>query len=333
MFLHQIDESYITTMAEAGFQKVFSTLQLNENAEEDLTTLANICLEHQLQLVLDVHPAVFQTHPIDSLSRLGIQNLRLDDGFELEDMKQLSSHFKLILNASTITEQVVMDLLRAGIPNTRLEAWHNYYPHAYTGLDETFFNAQNDMLQKYGIETAAFIHGDVLRGPLFEGLPTIESHRQLSPFASYLRIKDSVDHVLVGDLQISPASIHQLKQYVLSEQMTLRVKLLKAYAYVEKQLFHNRPDEAAYVIRFAESRTLYKREVPVDGAATARAIGAITIDNASFGRYEGEIQIVKKAMLGDSRVNWIGEVIEEDLPLIQLIRSNQAIQLEVISWI
>lgn len=331
VFLHHLREETIKVMAAAQFKHVFTTLQLyEENDAASLQQLATYCADYQLTLTIDVSPPILETFSIDDLKQLNVQQLRLDDGFSHEQMIALAEHFKLVLNASTIQQADIEALLNAHIPASQLAAWHNYYPHIYTGLSRSFFQQQNKMLKQFDIQTGAFIPGDEYRAPLFEGLPTLEKHRQLSPFASFLDIQNDVDVILIGDYSINESSMKQFQTYA-QQIMPLRVTLARNYASIASRTYHNRPDNAEAVIRFLESR-LDKKQVPAEHIAT-RELGAITINNDQFGRYEGEVQICRTALPLDERVNVIGQVIAEDIPLLSFIRENQAIQLEITTWI
>ena len=53
----------------------------------------------------------------------------------------------------------------------------------------------------------AFIPGDgEKRGPLYEGLPTLEKHRNMRPLEAYLELVQEcdVDKVLIGDSKREP---------------------------------------------------------------------------------------------------------------------------------
>ena len=93
---------------------------------------------------------------------------------------------------------------------------HNYYPRSETGLDEEYFLRITKSLQDAGIHVIAFIPGDVLkRGPIFEGLPTLEHHRHISPYAAFMELilKYHVDQVFVGDPGISTYEIERIQSY------------------------------------------------------------------------------------------------------------------------
>ena len=53
-----------------------------------------------------------------------------------------------------------------------------------------------------------------------------------------------------------------------------------------------------------------------------RPYGTVTIDNSNYGRYVGELQIALRDLPADSRVNLVGRIIDEDLPLIDLIGNS-----------
>ena len=76
----------------------------------------------------------------------------------------------------------------------------------------------------------AFIPGDAdLRGPLYEGLPTLEDHRHSAPFDAHLDLitNCSVEKVLVGDLNLTEKTLSQFIAYQ-EEIIKLRAKPITA---------------------------------------------------------------------------------------------------------
>jgi len=55
--------------------------------------------------------------------------------------------------------------------------------------------------------------------------------------------------------------------------------------------------------------------------------GSITIDNENYGRYTGEIQIIRSDLKADDRVNVIGHVPENARLLLDCIKGGQAFML------
>ena len=73
------------------------------------------------------------------------------------------------------------------VKRENVQAWFNFYPSPDTGISQQFLEQQVRMFKKYGFTTQAFFAGDEnLRGPLYEGLPTLEKQRYYSPLASIL---------------------------------------------------------------------------------------------------------------------------------------------------
>lgn len=84
-------------------------------------------------------------------------------------------------------------------------------------------------------------------------------------------------------------------------------------------------EKAVSVLKNADKITFFG----VGGSSTTeRKTGSITIDNQLYGRYQGEIQIVKKDLCADTKVNVVGHVIETDLPLLSLIHGGDAFQIK-----
>ncbi|MGM2834847.1 MupG family TIM beta-alpha barrel fold protein, partial [Bacillus cereus group sp. Bce025] len=130
-----------------------------------------------------------------------------------KEIARVSHKMKVALNASTITESFWKELITEKIRVENVEAWHNFYPRPETGLAKSFLQKQNEYLHACGIKTMAFIPGDgEKRGPLYEGLPTLEKHRNMRPLEAYLElVKDcGVDKVLIGDISGSLESVQEI---------------------------------------------------------------------------------------------------------------------------
>ena len=105
----------------------------------------------------------------------------------------------------------------------------------------------------------AFIPGDAdLRGPLHEGLPTLEDHRHSAPFEAYLDLitNCSVEKVLVGDLNLTEKTLSQFTAYQ-EGIIKLRAKPItanKELCDILSTIQTNRWDAARDCIRSMESR-------------------------------------------------------------------------------
>jgi uncharacterized protein len=337
-------KSYIEKMKNAGFTSIFTSLHIPEdNPEvyrERLIKLGSYAKEYGLELMADISSKSlsylgYQWEEASELLNWGLTGLRIDYGIENQTIVELSKKMKVALNASTLTQEILNKLVESGLESSSVEAWHNFYPRPETGLDREEFSIRNKWLTEYGIRVMAFVPGDQsFRGPLYKGLPTLEDHRGASAFASFidLNYREGVGKILVGDLEISESSLRQFKAFqdgyflLRARPLLDRQELLNLCAMVHT----NRPDAARDCIRSMESRLNGLAEglslVPV--SVVERKKGSITIDNQLYGRYQGEIQITKTDLCADEKVNVIGHIIEEDLPLLSFIKGGRAFKVE-----
>lgn len=335
--LTEQDYDFIKQMQKHGFEEIFTSLHIPEEDGQvilqQLKTLTSWCQELGIKTVADVSAQGLANlniaiDNIEEMRALQLTGFRIDDGVDMQVIARLSQAFEVIaLNASTITQTNLTDLHRYQADFDHLEAWHNYYPRPETGLDRNWLAQKNAWLQAQGLKTMAFIAGDgQKRGPLFTGLPTLEDDRNKLPLAAAIGLaKTHCDHIFVGDPDLSAFSRCSIADYVHEGTVTLRID--RPIKNLISQVWHDRADVARDVVRLAEGRPrqLFKTE-PTN--TTERKLGAITVDNDDYGRYHGELQIAKRNLPPDRRVNVLAYVVPEDQELLPFIGSNQKIKFE-----
>jgi hypothetical protein len=108
------------------------------------------------------------------------------------------------------------------------------------------------------------------------------------------------------------------------DRVTLSAKLMSKDENLPQflaQTFTARLDEARDAIRAQESRNHLKNlgiAIAPENTA-ARPVGAITLDNIDYGRYMGELQIIREPQEADPRTNVVAMIDEEELGLLQYI--------------
>ncbi|KRF52065.1 hypothetical protein ASG97_09460 [Bacillus sp. Soil745] len=320
-------ETQIIHAANLGVKKAFTSLHIPEEKGDlvkRMIRLLKLAEDYGMEIHADVSLNTLDHLGINKFTDLwplGIKGIRLDDGFDKETVISLSKVFSLSLNASTLNEDELLAVLGGGVEPESLIAWHNFYPRPETGLEEEFFHEQNRMFKKYGIPIFAFIPGaGSKRGPLHEGLPTLEKHRLMNPYAAGIELIQHVEGFYVGDQGTEGNLLENLSAYKNLNILTIRMesRLLQSGQYKV------RPDVSQDVFRLQNTRVTANVE-PSNTAA--RSLGSITMDNDAYGRYRGEVQICKRDLGADHRVNVIGRVIEEDIPLLSLLKPGQTIKL------
>lgn len=331
--------TYIEKMSEIGFKGIFTSLHIPEDDAalyaQRLKELGQIAQNTDMKLMVDIsgeaiNRAGFSFERLDEILSIGVTGLRMDYAISNQEIAKASQYLTIGLNASTITVEDVKELQSFNADFTNFEAWHNYYPRPETGLSSQFFREKNRWLKQSGFQVFAFVPGNQqLRGPLYEGLPTLEKHRYDNPFSAALDLNENyeVDGVYLGDPEITKRTMHQFEAYSCDQILSLEVADIGSSYYTHILGVHkNRQDEARDVIRSADARF---KEIPtVDPEIVLeRNQGSVTIDNLHYGRYMGEIQVTKKDLPANKKINIAAKIVSEDCSLLHLINAGRVFNL------
>ncbi|HWR29258.1 MAG TPA: MupG family TIM beta-alpha barrel fold protein [Negativicutes bacterium] len=327
---------YLKLAESFGFSKLFTSLHIPEaNYRSFLSDCRNVLDAARnlgFEVTADVSPRSWEMLGIKpaALRSWGLHTLRADFGFSPEKLLQLADDTQLHIevNASSMTENELTELLLTDIDRSQLCAGHNYYPRCDTGLSFELFFRRSQCFKAVEIPVSAFIpclqHP---RGPMFAGLPTIEAHRRMNVVESVRQFWASgmVDAVLFGDPLASAQEMEAVAALPreIPDPLVCRVaagELTQGEGTVLWASKHtNRVDAAGDVIRSQESRGMCNLEILPQTHPQLRRRGSITIDNAQYGRYAGELQITLQDLPADERVNVVGRIIDEDLCLLTCI--------------
>ncbi|GFZ26422.1 DUF871 domain-containing protein [Lactobacillus corticis] len=325
------DYNSLVALRNAGFGGVFTSLLLPEDDPEDvlrhLTELVKWCKNLGLKLTADVSAQGLARLGIDvknwnQVASLHVDSLRIDDGISPDTIAALTKKMPIALNASTLSDDDVYNLRQAGADFEQLEAWNNFYPRPETGLDRAWYAQRLAWLHQQGFKVQAFIPGNKnVRGPIFAGLPTIEDHRGKSPFAAALDLKQmGTDAIFIGDSDLADDTLEQFTSYFKEHKLLLRTE--EDLPTLFEHEWHQRPDLSRDVIRLKEGRLRQLFPV-VPQPAQERSRGTITVDNSDYLRYQGELQITKKDLPANPRVNVLGHIVDEDCDLLQFIGPDE----------
>ena len=303
--------AYLDTLKKVGIELLFISAHMPEmrkDFSEELTILVDKANSLGFKVILDVSKPMLANFLIPP-----VYSLRLDYGFTLEEMYQLSlkHSFFLELNASTVTEQQLQTLATMGMDLTKLRVSHNFYPKPFTGLTQAQVLAKNAMFKLYGLTVMMYLPSqNEKRGPIYEGLPTVEDHRYLPLAAclSEMRLLQT-DEVVFGDSFASVEELAFAKTFKYG-QIVIPIKLTKDVSDLEKQqlLLNHRERSDASVFGVRSSTRLKEGQIKPHHTVE-RTLFDVTVDNVDFARYQGEVMIVKKALPADPRVNVVGKAL------------------------
>lgn len=326
--------------ARSGASYVFTSFLTYDNDHAAFGEKARWLLERAAQadisVIADIWPDSCSILGVDRLEELadkGLSYVRLDYGFSPEDVVRLSKTFHIVFNASTVSREEVVAWRHAGADFSRFAACHNFFPKPLTGLSAEEVARANTRLAGFGFETMGFIPGDgELRGPIFDGLPTLESQRaRRSDVAlNMLELAQGCgcDVVMVGDPDLTDAGWENFAE-ISAGYVSVGCSVAPAYSYLLGQVHHDRFDPSALVLRSMDSRMALRPEsVEADGGAgKPRPAGSIAVTNAGYGRYEGELEIARVDLAGDARMNVVGQVNDADLRLLPYITHGFGLKL------
>lgn len=316
--------------------RIFTSLHISEeNGASYVGTATEMCCflhDTGYEIIADVSKHTLEmfgeTDIVRLAKRLHIDVLRFDYGFSVQEMARIGEQMPVCINASVFNEDDVALIVRN---SSKVYALHNFYPRPETGLDEAFFTGNNARLSDLGVTPWAFIPGDCnLRAPLHEGLPTLEAHRGVSPWACFNDMVRNygIEQVFVGDGLISDMEMKFFDDCRNDGIIDVPVVLTDAGSSLDGAVFTVRADSPHRVMRMQESReySCFGKEIE-PASCTGRERGSVTIDNINYKRYSGEIQIVRKTLPADERVNVIGRIPEKYLLLLDSIPNNARIRL------
>lgn len=307
---------------------VFLSLHMGEEFGPDYCRQAKeVCLwlsDQGFRIIADVSIKTQQQFGEPDLIRLAeslrLWALRIDYGLTEDEILSLARQIPVVLNASTVTPDAAARIVKAG---RHVMAMHNFYPRPETGLDSEYLLSSTRHLQEAGVKVLAFIPGDTLfRGPVYEGLPTLEHHRGMLPSAAFgeLKLRYGMDGIFVGDPGISQRELSRITDFCEQGILSVPAALAPEHEGLYGRVFTCRPDSPSWLVRLAESRTYScPGDTVIPRGCVPRVRGSITMDNQTYGRYSGEIQLIRRDLPQDSRVNVIGRVPENALPLADCI--------------
>ena len=308
---------------------VFLSLHISEEFDDSFCRRAEeIC--HALadmgyRIIADVSTktvAQFGCQDLTDLAKkLQLWALRIDYGFSRQEIEAMAEKMPIVLNASTTS---VEDARAIAAKGGCVMAMHNFYPRPETGLDEDYLLETTRALQEAGLKVLAFIPGDIRkRGPVFEGLPTLEAHRNILPSAGFVDLARNygIEEIFVGDPGLSDTELERILRFCREEILSIPCEIAENWQHLYDQVFTCRMDSPKRLVRFQESR-IYSCQGATTEAyhCVQRTVGSLTIDNIRYGRYSGEIMLVRSDLPADHRVNVIGHVPENAFVLLNHIQ-------------
>lgn len=336
-------KSYIDLAKKYGYTRIFMSLLAadEENKNKIFDKFKEVCHYGKnlgYEVILDVAPNIFEVYKIkyDDLSffqEIGATGVRLDVGMDgAKEAEMTFNKFGLDIELNISTSPTYLDNVMSFRPNkNRLVTCHNFYPQRLTGLPQQLFIEQTEKAKKHGLRTAAFVtckEGKIGPWKVNDRLPTIEEHRDMDIFsqAKYLIYSGLIDDIIISNAFATEKELKDISE-INKDVIELRVNYRKDITEQEKKVIEQfthqrRGDINDYNIRSTMSRIVYKDEKidPINNEKEVKK-GNLYINNSLFGHYKCEILISLKEQETDNRKNMAGQIIKDELILLDFINS------------
>lgn len=325
---------YLDILKENGVENLFISCHMKEANSSFYSELVKVCDKADMlgiKVSLDINRYLLD----DGFVLPKAYALRLDYGFSIDDIIRIYHEGKYVveLNASTISIDSLIKLRESGVDLTKVRISHNFYPKKYTGLGPETMIEKNKAFHDLGMSVMAYIpSSNMKRMPMYEGLPSLELHRNMNIYAildtiSYL----GIDEVFFGDSYASSEELKLVKSFNYNE-MIIPIMINSDLTGEELNLLRrshiNRLDENDYFVRSS-----VRSSVDILPKNTIeRKKYSVTIDNVRFLRYQGEVGIMKQDLERDERVNVVGYALINDL-VIQAFKPNQKFKFVIVGEI
>ena len=341
-------ENYISLARQYGFNEVFTTLHLPElTLNEQLSSyevIGSLAAKYEMELISDIGGKFISMLLDDEelLKRFEVAHcdyIRLDYGYSFEQVSDLYSKARVkgfMLNASIYHEEEIdrqIALLKT-LEGVKVKFCHNFYPREETGMDKQFALMQDGYIRKYDADLYYYIPSLTCpRGPLHNGLPSIEYHRKRDITYVTLDLINTYhcENVMFADEFVSEDEFRAFDNVVSAGEIPIRVTLNdEVFAPYVIKTHAFRYDSNENILRSASSREMSQFASRVTTYNTVkRHMGDITVDNELYKRYSGEVQVVLKELTEDERVNVVGYVHPDDMDKLSFYRYGYAYRFQL----
>ena len=307
---------YLELLKKCNIEHVFISAHIPEMHDNFLEELEIVCTradELGLKISLDV-----SKHVYEKLNLPKVYALRLDYGFKLDEIVEFykKKEFVVELNASAMSKKDLLYLKKKGVALSNVRMSHNFFPKKYTGQSYESVIEKNKMYHEMGMKVNLYIpSNNQKRPPMYEGLPTVEEHRYMNLYSILSTVKYlGCDGVCFGDAYASEDELKLASKFDYNTPVVPIMVNSNLSVFELNQLkgIHaNRLDETPYFIR---SSCRSKYEILPNNTIDRQKFD-VTIDNVKFGRYQGEVCIMKQDLPKDDRVNVVGKALITDAVL------------------
>ncbi len=336
-YIEKCDE-YLALASKYCFNEVFTSVHLPELDMDTqmnfLFILAKLAKKYNMEITADIgggyiKKLIANKELFDKLNDAKIDFLRLDYGYDHKDIEYISKNLYVkgfVINASIYTEEeskTEIEFIRS--LNKEVRSCHNFYPRVESGIDSELALHQKKIFDELHVPIYYCIPSlNNPRGPIFEGLPTLEEHRYKDLVTVSLELINKYDAqaIMFADNFYSEKDFSEFNDVINHKTIKIKAKTYTSdYDDVVFKEHKFRYDSSNSFLRSQSSRQMaeFSKSIAPDNCVE-RKIGSITIDNTLYERYSGELQVVLKDSLENKKINVVGFVDSNDIEKLYYFR-------------
>ncbi len=333
--------AYMKKAGELGYKRVFTCfLSVKESKEELVKNFSKFCkVAHECGLTVsaDTNPEVFKhigatPYDLSVFNEIGLDIIRLDGHFSSQEDAAITRNPYGIMIEYNASGVIAYDnLIETGADQENMCFCSNFFPQRHTGMGLQRYMELTSRYKDAGFRVASFVSSNEKDTfgpwPVFDGLPTLEMHRDL-PIDLQLRhliaINDCQD-ILIGNAYASDEELKLLANTDLTK-ITMRATLVDDVTNIEKEIVywdkHNqRGDCNENILRSSMPRMVFKgKSIPArseEGFTAHR--GDLLIVNDNLEHYRGELWVVCHDIEVSNEYNLVGKLDEHEDILLDFV--------------
>lgn len=332
--------TYIYRARLHGFNEVFSTMHLPEltlkQQIESIVPIARLAAKHGMEFTVDIGGPFINEILADKqlqelITKVKIDLIRLDYGYTHKQVRELFELLDIkgfVINASMYDREEMEKEIAffRSLENCELRTCHNFYPRCESGLSQDFALMQNSFIEPHGLVIYYCIPSHTHpRGPLCDGLPSVEYHRYMDITAVTLDLINTyhASGIMLADELFSEEELQHCEAVLNNEPIDIRVETEPAFEKLVLRDHVFRYDSNDCALRSRSSRQMAEFASKVEPFnCVERQPGDITVDNENYKRYSGEVQVVMMPLEADERVNVVGHIDPDELFKLQFYRKG-----------
>ena len=331
-------EEYISLAKQYSFQEIFTSIHLPEiDLDKQIEFLYQISIlskKYNMELIADIggksiKEIISNDYFLNKLKDTNLDYLRLDYGYDHDDISYLSKVLNnkgFVINASIYNkEDSIKEVEFIRSLYKEVKACHNFYPREESGIDKEFALSQKEIFNELSVPIYYCVPSQINpRGPIFKGLPTIESHRYKPIDLIMLELINDyrADGIMLSDNFYRKEDFAIIDSICNKKEINITAVIVNdEYSDIVYQTHEFRYDSNSNYLRSKSSRTMAEKGKEIEPYnCTIRSVGSITIDNKNYQRYSGELQIVLNDNKADPRVNVVGYLQDVELEKLNYYR-------------